>query len=73
MSILQKLTAVMFYASLPLLIPFFYSLYNGDGGWVPIGMTIFILASPALPGVIMGQISSSICCSRMRSSTTALS
>ncbi|HID72476.1 TPA: hypothetical protein EYP38_00925, partial [Candidatus Micrarchaeota archaeon] len=53
MSFFQKLTAVMFYASLPLLIPFFYSLYNGDGGWVPIGMTIFILASPAVPGVIM--------------------
>jgi hypothetical protein len=39
---LKKLTVVMFYASLPLLIPLFYSLYIGDGGWLPISLTIVL-------------------------------
>ena len=51
---LNKLAAVMFYTSLPLLIPFIYSIYVGDGGWVPIGLTIAILAFPAIPQIILG-------------------
>ena len=50
---LKKLAAVMFYASLPLFIPFFYSIYLGDDAWIPIGITIGILASPAIPQIIM--------------------
>jgi len=45
----------MFYASLPLIIPFAYSLYLGDGAWMPIGVTIILLALPAIPGIIMGM------------------
>jgi trk system potassium uptake protein TrkH len=50
---IRKLTAVMFYASLPLLVPFAFGIINGDGGWVPIGATIVILALPAVPQIIM--------------------
>jgi trk system potassium uptake protein TrkH len=48
---LDKLTAVMFYSSIPLLIPFFYSIVIGDGGWMPIGLTIAIMALPAVPSL----------------------
>ncbi|MBN1170484.1 TrkH family potassium uptake protein [Candidatus Micrarchaeota archaeon] len=51
---LGKISTVMFYASLPLLIPFSYSIYLGDGGWLPIGATILLLAFPAVPGIILG-------------------
>lgn len=50
---LKKLAVVLFYASLPLLIPFFYSLYLGDDAWIPIGVTIAVLAFPAIPQIIM--------------------
>jgi trk system potassium uptake protein TrkH len=50
---LKKLTVVMFYAALPLLIPLFYSLYVGDEGWIPIGITILVLALPAVPHIVM--------------------
>lgn len=53
---LKKLAAVMFYASLPLLIPFLFSLYSGDGAWVPIGTVVFLLALPAVPQIIMGIV-----------------
>lgn len=53
---IKKLAAVLFYASIPLLIPFFYALYLGEDTWIPIGMTILLMASPALPQVIRGII-----------------
>lgn len=49
---LRKLTAVMFYASLPMLIPVAYSLYVGDGAWAPIGLTMLLLAFPAMPHIL---------------------
>lgn len=49
---LKKLATIMFYAALPLLIPFFYSLYQEDGGHVSIGAVILILALPAIPELI---------------------
>ncbi|MFH1785222.1 MAG: potassium transporter TrkG [Candidatus Micrarchaeota archaeon] len=52
-NLLGKLFAVMFYASIPLLVPFIYSLYIGDDGWIPIGITIAILALPAIPQMIL--------------------
>ncbi|MBD3209757.1 hypothetical protein GF318_00050 [Candidatus Micrarchaeota archaeon] len=51
---LKKLATVLFYASLPLLIPFFYSLYLGDETWIPVGITILVMALPAIPQLIMG-------------------
>jgi trk system potassium uptake protein TrkH len=51
---IKKLTAVLFYASLPLFIPLLYSLYLGDDAWIPIGLTIFIMASPAIPHMLRG-------------------
>jgi trk system potassium uptake protein TrkH len=51
---IKKLTAVLFYASLPLLIPLLYSLYLGDDAWIPISLTIFIMASPAIPHLLRG-------------------
>ena len=53
---LTKLTSVMFYASLPLLIALIYSIYLDDGAWVPIGITILILAFPAIPQIIKAMI-----------------
>jgi len=49
---LKKLAAVMFYASIPMLIPLFYSLYVGDGAWVPIAITTLLLAFPAVPQLV---------------------
>ncbi len=54
--ILKKLASVMFYAAIPLLIPFIYSLVIGDEGWIPIGITILILAFPAVPQIVMAMI-----------------
>lgn len=54
MEFLNKLAAVMFYASLPLLIAFFYSLAAGDGGFVPIGITVLALMFPAIPQILFG-------------------
>ncbi|MFH1521303.1 MAG: potassium transporter TrkG [Candidatus Micrarchaeota archaeon] len=51
---LDKLAAVAFYASILLVIPFIFSLIIGDGGWIPIGITITILALPAVPQMIIG-------------------
>lgn len=56
MLFIRKLTVVMFYASLPLLIPFFYSLYTGDSAWLPIGSSILVLAFPAIPEVVVGIV-----------------
>ncbi len=53
---LRKLTAVMFYASLPMLIPVLYSLYVGDGAWMPIGLTMLLLAFPAIPDILRAVI-----------------
>lgn len=50
---LKKLAAIMFYASIPMLIPFFYSLYAGDDAWLPIGITTLILALPAIPQIVL--------------------
>ncbi|MBU0527448.1 hypothetical protein KKE92_03130 [Candidatus Micrarchaeota archaeon] len=49
---LKKLTAVMFYAALPMLIPIVYSLYVGDGAWIPILITAILLAFPAIPHLV---------------------
>ncbi|MBU0591806.1 MAG: potassium transporter TrkG [Candidatus Micrarchaeota archaeon] len=51
---LKKLTTVMFYTSIPLLLPLIYSIYIGDGAWIPIALTIGILAFPAIPQIVMG-------------------
>ncbi len=56
MEILKKLTVVMFYASIPLFIPFFYSTYFGDEAYVSIGITIILLAFFAIPEVIRHMI-----------------
>jgi trk system potassium uptake protein TrkH len=53
---IKKLTAVLFYASIPLFVPFLYSIYLGDDAWIPIGLTILVLASPAVPQVISGIV-----------------
>ncbi len=53
---LRKLTAVMFYASLPMLIPIIYSLFVGDGAWAPIGLTMLLLAFPAMPHILRAAI-----------------
>lgn len=53
---IDKLTAVMFYASLPLLLAFFYGIAANDGGWLPIGVTILILAFPAIPQIIAAAL-----------------
>jgi len=56
MGILRKLAAVMFYASIPLLLALGYSVMNGDGGWIPISATILIMALPAVPQILFGLI-----------------
>lgn len=53
MKIIKQLTVVMFYSALPLLIPFFYSLYLNDGAHVSIGLTIILLSFFAIPEVLM--------------------
>jgi trk system potassium uptake protein TrkH len=53
---LRKLTAVMFYASLPMLIPIAYSLFAGDGAWAPIGLTMLLLAFPAVPHILRAAL-----------------
>ncbi len=52
MVFLKKLAAVMFYASIPLLLPFFYSIYADDGAAFSIGITVFVLAFAGIPGVL---------------------
>ena len=54
--LINKLTAVMFYSALPLFLPFFYSLAAGDGGWVPIGMSITLLMVPAIPYIFFSLL-----------------
>ncbi len=56
MMLLRKLAAVMFYCSIPLWIAFLYSLAAGDGGFLPIGLTILIMGFPAVPQIIGGLI-----------------
>ncbi len=53
MGFLQRLTSVMFYAALPLLIPFLYGLYLGEDVFA-IGITILILILPFIPGLLIG-------------------
>lgn len=53
MVFLKKLSAVMFYAALPLLLPLIYSLYKADGAAMAIAAPILILILPALPGVLI--------------------
>jgi len=52
MLFLKRLTVLMFYASLPLLIPLGYSLMIGDEAWPPIAFTILLLALPAVPQIL---------------------
>ncbi len=52
MLFLKRLTVLMFYASLPLLIPLGYSLYLEDGAWETIAFTILLLALPAVPQLL---------------------
>ncbi len=56
MELIRKLTAVMFYSAIPLFIPFFYSIYNADTGYVPIGITIALLMSFALKDIAVQVI-----------------
>ncbi len=61
MELLKKLAAVMFYASIPLVLALAYSLFTGDGGWVPILATIVIMGLPAMPqilGAVIGNAKS---------------
>src|SRR3989339_635144 len=53
MVFLQKLSAVMFYASIPLLLPLFYSIIINDGVAPLIIIPIVILAFPALPHILL--------------------
>jgi trk system potassium uptake protein TrkH len=53
---LNKLTAVMFYSALPLFIPLAYGIAAGDGGAVPIGLTIAVMTLPALPNLILSTL-----------------
>ncbi len=53
MGFLQRLACVMFYAALPLLIPFLYGLYLREDVFA-IGVTIFILILPFIPGLLIG-------------------
>ena len=53
MAFLQRLASVMFYAALPLLIPFIYGLYLGEDVFA-IGISILILMLPFIPGLISG-------------------
>lgn len=52
MLFLKRLAVLMFYASLPLLIPLGYSLYLEDGAWAPIAFTILVLTLPAVPELL---------------------
>jgi len=52
MLFLKRLTVLMFYASLPLLIPLGYSLILHDGAAATIGFTILLLALPAVPQIL---------------------
>lgn len=56
MKLLRKLAAVMFYCSLPLWIAFLYSVIAGDEGWLPIGLSIILMGSPAIPQLVIGTI-----------------
>jgi trk system potassium uptake protein TrkH len=53
---LRKLTAVMFYASIPMLVPIAYSLLVGDGAWMPITLTMLLLSFPAVPHLLRAVI-----------------
>ncbi|MBD3389823.1 hypothetical protein GF415_02605 [Candidatus Micrarchaeota archaeon] len=52
MLLLKRLAVLMFYASLPLLIPLGYSLYVEDGAWATISFTILLMALPAVPEIL---------------------
>jgi trk system potassium uptake protein TrkH len=52
MLFLKRLMILMFYASLPLLIPFAYSIYLDDGAWATMGFTILVMALPAVPQLL---------------------
>ncbi|MBN2122510.1 TrkH family potassium uptake protein [Candidatus Micrarchaeota archaeon] len=52
MLFLKRLMILMFYASLPLLIPFGYSIFLNDGAWATIGFTILVMALPAVPQLL---------------------
>jgi len=60
MEILRKLAAVMFYASLPLNLALIYSLIEGDGGWLPIGLTIVLMALPAVPQIVSNIVENAL-------------
>ncbi|MEW6035382.1 MAG: potassium transporter TrkG [Candidatus Micrarchaeota archaeon] len=53
---LRKLAAVMFYASVPLWLAFFYSFISPDDGWIPIGLTLLIMGLPAVPQILRGML-----------------
>jgi trk system potassium uptake protein TrkH len=52
MLFLKRLTVLMFYASLPLLIPLGYSLYMDDGAWATLLFTFLVMALPAVPQIL---------------------
>lgn len=52
MLFLKRLAVLMFYASLPLLIPLGYSIYLEDGAWETLAFTVLFMALPAVPQIL---------------------
>ena len=58
MGVLGRLTAIMFYAAIPLLVPTAYGYYLGEEVWQVLGITALILMLPALPSLLVGMFKS---------------
>ncbi len=54
MGLLQKLSAVLFYAALPLIIPVAYGYALGEEAWKGMAVSVAMLMLPALPWMVAG-------------------